>query len=94
MSTIGQAYSGRDNRFTLIRLVLSSMVMLEHMFVVFHGPDAVPDILNRSTTIIAPQTHAVGRVLIKISSLIRIRIFHTAHYAPFVGKFLTSPTSA
>ncbi|MAC90725.1 acyltransferase [Maricaulis sp.] len=44
MTTLGQAYSGRDNRFTLIRLVLASMVMLEHIFVVVRGPDAAPAI--------------------------------------------------
>ena len=33
-STIGIAFTGRDNRFTLIRLVLATAVLIEHIFVV------------------------------------------------------------
>lgn len=36
-STIGSAFTGRDNRLTLIRLVLATAVMIEHIFVVPHG---------------------------------------------------------
>jgi len=38
MKTIGQAYSGRDNRLTLIRFVLAASVLLEHAIIVTQGP--------------------------------------------------------
>ena len=41
-STIRSAFTGRDNRFTPIRFVLASMVMLEHVFVVIRGPELSP----------------------------------------------------
>ncbi len=39
---LGTVYTGRDNRFTPIRFVLASLVMLEHVFVVIRGPELSP----------------------------------------------------
>ncbi|GJL96556.1 MAG: acyltransferase [Hyphobacterium sp.] len=36
-TTIGHAFTGRDNRLTLIRLFLATAVMIEHIFVVPRG---------------------------------------------------------
>jgi len=41
-STIGIAFTGRDNRFTLIRLVLATAVLIEHIFVVPRGIEGGP----------------------------------------------------
>ena len=38
MKTIGQAYSGRDNRLTPIRFVLATAVLVEHAIIVTQGP--------------------------------------------------------
>lgn len=38
MRTIGAAFTGRDNRFTLIRLALASAVLVEHAIIVTQGP--------------------------------------------------------
>jgi peptidoglycan/LPS O-acetylase OafA/YrhL len=38
MKTIGQAYTGRDNRLTLIRLALATAVLTEHAIIVTQGP--------------------------------------------------------
>jgi peptidoglycan/LPS O-acetylase OafA/YrhL len=38
LRTIGAAFTGRDNRFTLIRLALASAVLLEHAVIVTQGP--------------------------------------------------------
>jgi len=38
MSTIGQAYVGRDNRLTPIRFVLATAVLVEHAIIVTQGP--------------------------------------------------------
>lgn len=39
---LGAVYTGRNNRFTPIRIVLASLVMLEHVFVVIRGPELSP----------------------------------------------------
>ena len=41
-STIGSAFTGRDNRLTLIRFVLATAVMIEHIFVVPRGIEGGP----------------------------------------------------
>jgi peptidoglycan/LPS O-acetylase OafA/YrhL len=41
-SKIGIAFTGRDNRFTLIRLVLATAVLIEHIFVVPRGIEGGP----------------------------------------------------
>lgn len=38
MRTIGAAFTGRDNRFTPIRLALASAVLVEHSIIVTQGP--------------------------------------------------------
>ncbi|MEP4165409.1 acyltransferase [Maricaulis sp.] len=37
MTRIGEAFQGRNNRFTPVRMVLASLVILEHVFVVAYG---------------------------------------------------------
>ena len=42
MTTIGNVFTGRDNRLTLIRFVLATAVMIEHIFVVPRGIEGGP----------------------------------------------------
>lgn len=42
MKTIGQAFVGRDNRLTPIRMVLASAVLIEHAFIIPLGPGNAP----------------------------------------------------
>lgn len=53
--SVGEVFLGRDNRFTPIRIVLASLVMLEHVFVVVWGtgPEPVLAIHNWSVGYLA-----------------------------------------
>lgn len=45
LRTIGQAYTGRDNRLTPLRLVLAAAVLVEHAIIVTHGPELPPPLM-------------------------------------------------
>lgn len=50
-TSIGTAFTGRNNRFTPIRIVLASLVMLEHVFVVVMGTGPGPVIAIHSWSV-------------------------------------------
>ena len=45
LKTIGQAYSGRDNRLTPLRLALAAAVLVEHAILVTQGPTVPPPLM-------------------------------------------------
>jgi len=83
LKTIGQAYSGRDNRLTPLRLVLAAAVLVEHAIIVTHGPELPPPLMINGWSL---SYTAVNAFFILSGFLIADSLEHRANVFTYVAS--------